>query len=87
MPKITIYSKTLCPYCSMAKRLLASKGAQFKEIFVDRNPEHRQEMINKTKRMTVPQIFIKDFHVGGFDDLHALERAGKLDPLLAEASI
>ena len=70
----------------MAKRLLASKGAQFKEIFVDRNPEHRQEMITKTQRMTVPQIFIKDFHVGGFDDLHTLELTGELDCLLAEVN-
>lgn len=82
MPEIIIYTSNQCPYCTMAKRLLDKKGATYREINVDRTPGTRQEMMLKTKRRTVPQIFIGDFHVGGFDDLYALDRAHQLDPLL-----
>jgi len=85
MTKITMYSTQVCPYCVMAERLLASKGAAITEkILVDKDPTLRDEMIAKTGRRTVPQIFINETHVGGFDDLSALDRAGKLDPLLGK---
>jgi glutaredoxin 3 len=86
MATITIYSKTPCPYCVRAKSLLAQKGQSdnIKEIDITSDPAHLQEMLDKSGgRKTVPQIFIGDTHVGGFDDLHALDQAGKLDPLLA----
>lgn len=83
MPNILIYTSNLCPYCTMAKRLLDKKGAVYNEINVDSEPSLRQEMMLKTKRRTVPQIYIGDFHVGGFDDLYALEQESRLDPLLA----
>ncbi len=83
MPEILIYSSTICPYCIMAKRLLDKKGAHYHEINVDAEPGLREEMMQKTKRRTVPQIYIGDYHVGGFDDLQALDRQQKLDPLLA----
>jgi len=83
MPKITMYSTQVCPYCVMAERLLNAKGFQIdQKILVDKQPEAREEMMSRTGRRTVPQIFIDDTHVGGFDDLSALDRAGKLDPLL-----
>lgn len=82
MPEIVIYTSNICPYCIMAKRLLDKKGAKYTEINVDSQPHLRQEMMAKTKRRTVPQIYIGDYHVGGCDDLHALERANKLDALL-----
>jgi glutaredoxin 3 len=82
MSKIVIYSKDYCPYCVRAKSLLERKGANFTEIKITTD-EQKEEMIKKSGgRMTVPQIFIGDFHVGGFDDLHALDVAGKLDELL-----
>jgi glutaredoxin 3 len=83
MPPITIYTTSICPYCAMAKRLLTKKGAAFREIDVGRKPELRAEMEEKSGRYTVPQIWIGDTHVGGCDDLHALDAAGKLDPMLA----
>lgn len=84
MPKITIYSTMLCPYCFMAKRLLTKKGLEFEEIDVGANPGLRDEMTDRAGgRHTVPQIFIDDRHVGGCDDLHALDRSGELDTLLA----
>lgn len=83
MPNIIIYTSNLCPYCTMAKRLLDKKGAVYNEINVDAEPGLRQEMMQKTKRRTVPQIYIGEFHVGGFDDLYALEQQSRLDPLLA----
>ncbi len=82
MNKVLIYTANLCPYCTMAKRLLDQKNVNYSEINVDSKPGLRNEMIAKTKRRTVPQIFIGDFHVGGFDDLYALDRANKLDSLL-----
>ena len=84
MAKILMYTKNLCPYCSMAQRLLASKGVEWDEINIESGPGLRDEMVDRTGRITVPQIYIGDTHVGGFDDLVALERAGRLDPLLAE---
>ncbi|MEO0047629.1 MAG: hypothetical protein RLZZ410_588 [Pseudomonadota bacterium] len=85
MAKITMYSTQVCPYCVMAERLLIAKGAVITEkILVDKEPGKKDEMIARTGRRTVPQIFIEDTHVGGFDDLSALDRAGKLDPLLSQ---
>lgn len=82
MPEIIIYTSNLCPYCTMAKRLLNKKGARYQEINVDKSPELRQEMMLKSKRRTVPQIYVGDYHVGGFDELYALDRKQQLDPLL-----
>jgi len=85
MPEILIYTAKLCPYCTMAKRLLDKKGVRYKEVNVDAESGLRMEMMQKTKRRTVPQIYIGDFHVGGFDELYALDQQKKLDPLLAAA--
>lgn len=84
MAKIEIYSKTTCPYCIMAKRLLESKGQSFEEINLNQSPERTDEMIERSGgKMTVPEIFIDDKLIGGYDDLAALETAGELDALLA----
>jgi len=83
MPEILIYTTTICPYCVMAKRLLDKKGVAYTEINVGNQPELREAMMQKTRRRTVPQIYIGDLHVGGFDELYALEQQKKLDPLLA----
>ena len=84
MPTVEIYTKTTCPYCWRAKHLLTAKGVEYREIVVDFGGPEKQLMIQRAKgRMTVPQIFIGDTHVGGCDDLIALERAGKLDALFA----
>lgn len=81
--RVVMYSTAVCPYCVMAERLLKSKGVDnIEKIRVDLQPEQRAEMMQKTGRRTVPQIYIGDMHVGGFDDLSALDHAGKLDPLL-----
>jgi glutaredoxin 3 len=82
MPPITIYTTPICPYCAMAKRLLAKKGASYTEIDVSRDPAARETMMTKSGRRTVPQIWIGDRHIGGSDDLHALDSAGQLDVLL-----
>ena len=82
MPAITIYSKETCPYCDSAKRLLASKGQSWTEIDIETDPARRDEMIERSGQRTVPQIWIGDRHVGGFDDLAALEDKGELDALL-----
>ena len=82
MPEILIYTADRCPHCVMAKRLLDKKQATYTEINVDANAGMREEMMRKTKRRTVPQIYIGDLHVGGFDDLYALEQAKQLDILL-----
>ncbi len=80
MANIEIYTSPLCGFCHSAKRLLTDKDASFSEIDVMRQPDKRQEMMGRANgRHTVPQIFIGDTHVGGFDDLSALDRAGKLD--------
>lgn len=83
MPKITMYATAYCPYCQRAEALLKSKGAAIDKIMVDAEPARKDEMIRLTGRRTVPQIFIGERHVGGCDDLHALDAAGGLDPLLA----
>lgn len=85
MKPVTLYTTPLCGYCSAAKRLLESKGAPFTEIDLARAPGRRAEMVARAMgRRTVPQIFIGEEHVGGFDDIAALEREGRLDPLLAD---
>lgn len=84
--RVLMYSTGICPYCIMAERLLTAKGViAIEKIRVDLDPQQRTEMMQKTGRRTVPQIYIGDTHVGGFDDLNALERAGKLDALLQGA--
>ena len=86
MADVIIYATKFCPYCISAKKLLRRKGVKFTEIDVTFNPELRAEMTRKAGgRHTVPQIFINGQHVGGCDDLYALEEAGKLDPLLRGA--
>ena len=81
--KVLMYSTAVCPYCVMAERLLKSKGVnEIEKISVDADPKLREEMMSRTGRRTVPQIYIGDKHVGGYDDLAALDRAGNLDPLL-----
>jgi glutaredoxin 3 len=83
MAEVRMYASQFCPYCIMAERLLRSKGvANIDKIRVDLEPEKRVEMMRKTGRRTVPQIYIGDRHVGGFDDLADLNRKGELDPLL-----
>lgn len=79
---IIVYSGRLCTYCNAAKRLLDNKGVKYKEIMVDDDPALREEMEQRSKRNTIPQIFIGDTHVGGFDDLAELNRDGKLDGML-----
>ncbi len=83
MPLILMYTKPRCSYCTMAKRLLGAKGQQWTEIDVERDSGRRAEMIERSGRRTVPQIFVGKRHIGGFDDLQALEKAGELDALLA----
>lgn len=82
MNNITIYTTAWCPYCIRAKMLLNNKGAEYTEIRIDQDPAKRQEMMELSKQRTVPQIFIGETHVGGCDDMFALEYRGKLDPLL-----
>ena len=86
MSKIIIYTTRICPYCIMAKRLLDKKGAFYEEIDIDSAPGLRDEIMVKTKRRTVPQIYIGDLHIGGFDDLYALDQEKKLDALLTTIS-
>lgn len=83
MSTVTIYTKPFCPYCSRALGLLTKKGVNFKEIEAGMDPALRQEMMQRSGRSTYPQIFIGDTHVGGCDDLMALESKGELDKLLA----
>jgi glutaredoxin 3 len=84
MQAVEIYTTPWCGYCQAAKALLGRKGVKFNEIDVSADPARREEMLSRSKgRQTVPQIFVGATHVGGSDDLHALERAGKLDQLLA----
>ena len=87
MPKIEVYSTGYCPYCVSAKNLLKSKGLEWTEVMVDTDPARRDEMLQRSGgRRTVPQIFINDQHVGGFDDLVAADRSGKLAELLGSAA-
>ncbi len=84
MADVVIYTKPGCPYCTAAKALLDKKGVDFTEIVASNDPEKKQEMIQKSGgRMTFPQVFIGEKHIGGSDDLHALNARGGLDPLLA----
>ena len=83
MANVVIYTTSLCPFCFRAKRLLEKKGARFEEISVDGDPDERAAMQERSGRHTVPQIFIGDRHVGGFDDLAELDMDGELDELLA----
>lgn len=84
MAQVTMYCTAVCPYCTMAEKLLKRKGVELIEkIRVDLDPPKMAEMMEKTGRRTVPQIYIDDLHVGGFDDLAELDQEGKLEPLLA----
>ncbi len=83
MAKVTLYTTRFCPYCVRAKALLEHKSVAYTDISVDNNPQLRQEMMVKSGRHTVPQIWVGDVHVGGCDELMALERAGELDGMLA----
>ena len=84
MPKVLMYATGICPYCIRAEQLLRSKGVQeIEKIRIDLEPARRAEMMTRTGRRTVPQIYIGERHIGGCDDLMALNAAGKLDPLLA----
>lgn len=86
MQKVTMYCTTVCPYCVAAERLLKSKGVEaIDKILIDADPHLREEMMSKTGRRTVPQVYIGETHVGGFDDLSALDKAGGLMPLLNAA--
>lgn len=82
MARVLMYTTAICPYCVAAKKLLAQKGVVVEEIRVDQNPQLREEMMQKSRQRTVPQIWIDDYHVGGFTDLLALDKQGKLNDLL-----
>jgi glutaredoxin 3 len=82
MPRVVMYSTSICPYCVRAKRLLQRKGVDYAELRIDESRELMREMLERSRRRTVPQIFIGDFHVGGYDDLAALDMEGRLDGLL-----
>lgn len=87
MPRIAMYCTAVCPYCVAAERLLRSRGVEeIEKIRVDLDPARRAEMMERTGRRTVPQIYVDDFHVGGFDELSALDRAGGLAPLLGRSN-
>lgn len=84
MPRVTVYSSGYCPFCFWAKGLLSKKEVSFEEVRIDQVSGARDEMLARSNgQETVPQIFIDDFHVGGFDDLQAMDEAGELDPMLA----
>jgi len=78
-----MYTTAICPYCVAAKNFLKSKGQTWQEVRIDLDPAEREKMISKARRTSVPQIFVGETHVGGYDDMIALHRAGKLEPLLA----
>ena len=82
-PEITLYTSAICPYCVAAKNFLKSKGQVWTEVRIDLDFEQRQAMIARANRTSVPQIFIGQTHIGGYDDMIAMHRAGKLEPLLA----
>ncbi|MES2825010.1 MAG: glutaredoxin 3 [Pseudomonadota bacterium] len=82
MARVLMYTTAICPYCVNAKKLLAQKGVTVEEVRVDQNPQLRNEMMEKSGQRTVPQIWINEHHVGGFTDLWALDKQGKLDELL-----
>ncbi|MBN6152479.1 glutaredoxin 3 [Xanthomonas sp. AmX2] len=81
-PPIILYSTAICPYCVAAKNFLKSKGRSWTEVRIDLDPAEREKMVARARRTSVPQIFVGDTHVGGYDDMMALHRAGKLEPLL-----
>ena len=83
VPKVVVYTKPFCPYCERAKSLLEQKGVEYEEVIASMDPDKRREMQERSGRFTYPQIFIDEKHVGGCDDLMALERRGALDELLA----
>lgn len=85
MPDVTMYATRFCPFCMSARALLERKGVAFDEIRVDRDPTQRRVMTERSGRTSVPQIFIGETHVGGSDELHAIERSGELDRLLGSA--
>jgi len=85
MSQVTIYTKPYCPYCIRALDLLDAKGVSYTEIEAAFDPQKRQEMMRRSGRATFPQIFVGDHHIGGCDDMMALERSGKLDPILRAA--
>lgn len=84
MPRVTIYTTRICPYCTRARHLLQRKGVDFEEISVDHDAERMDEMRRRSRRHTVPQIFIGERHIGGYDDMAMLDVCGELDPLLAD---
>ena len=84
MKKVIIYSTRICPYCMRAKNFLDKKDISYEDIMVDENPDQLQIMMEKSKRQSVPQIFIGDYHIGGFDDLVEHDMDGKLDDLLKD---
>ena len=84
MAQVVIYTTRICPYCVRAKQLFQRKGIAYEEIDVSHNHDLRMQLVQRTKQRTVPQIFINDQHIGGCDDLYALERQGALDPLRAQ---
>jgi glutaredoxin 3 len=87
MPKVEMYTTAICPYCMRAKALLAKKGVEYEEKRIEGNRDLMKEMLKRSRRNTVPQIFIDDYHVGGYDDMAELDAFGKLDPLLGIESI
>ena len=84
MPIVQMYATAFCPYCVRARRLLEQKGVEFHEIRVDKDRAEMRTMIQRSQRTTVPQIFIDERHIGGYDEMAALDRTGQLDPLLEE---
>ncbi len=82
---VTLYTTRFCPYCIRARNLLDNKGVAYRDIVVDNNPQLRREMMIRSGRDTVPQIWIGERHIGGFDDMHLLERQGRLDEILEGA--
>lgn len=82
MPRVVVYTTTICPYCVRAKALLQRKGVEYEELHIEGNRELMREMLERSRRRTVPQIFIDDYHVGGYDDLAELDVLGRLDVLL-----
>lgn len=81
-PKVEIYTTAICPYCIRARRLLERKGVEFHEIPVDHDPDQYQAMLERSRRYTVPQIFVGTLHIGGYDDMARLDARGELDPIL-----
>ena len=82
MAKVVLYTSGFCHYCVQARRLLEAKGVAYDELYVDQNPTLRTQMVSRSQRRSVPQIFIGDYHVGGFEDMRQLDKSGQLDTLL-----